>query len=209
MNYERRLLAELRDHVTNDLALIVDMLETERKNSAALTVEEALDNAVGALLSLTIYYRQLYELSNEVDLLDLNRHLEGLIDGLRDSYLDRRGVTVDCRLDRVLVPPATARDLGLIVVELVANAAKHALRRQGGRIGVELEDTADALICRVSDDGRGLELADREGASGLAVATQLAANLGASLEVAPSRRWRGPAFVLTVPQEARRQSLFR
>ena len=99
---------------------------------------------------------------------------------------------MDCRLDTVLVPPAMARDLGLIVVELVANAAKHAFAQDGGRIGVELEETADGLVCRVSDDGRGLDGAafGRSG-GGLSVATRLAASLGGSLEVAMSPCWRG------------------
>jgi two-component sensor histidine kinase len=200
MNYEQNLLAEMRHRVTNDLALIVGMLETERRYCSVLTADEALDNAVGALMSLTIYYRRLYETASEVDLLELDQHLESVVNGLRNAYLNRLGVTVDCRFETVLASPVMARDLGLIIVELVANAAKHAFANHGGRVGVELCDTAEGLVCRVSDDGCGLDaMASGRTGGGLAVASRLAAHLGGSLEVGRSPRWRGAAFVVKIP----------
>src|ERR1700721_1048391 len=136
MTYAQNLVTEMRHRMSNDLALVVGMLETDRKN-AFPPADEALDDAVGALMSLTLYYRRLYEMSDDVDLLDLSRHLEGVIAGLRRAYLDRLGIAGECRLAAMLVSPPAARDIGLIVAELIANAAKHAFAEQRGHITAE------------------------------------------------------------------------
>lgn len=200
MTYAQNLVTEMRHRMSNDLALVVGMLETDRKN-AFLTADEALDDAVGALMSLTLYYRRLCEMSDDVDLLDLSRHLEGVIAGLRRAYLNRLGIDIECRLATMLVPPPAARDIGLIVAELIANAAKHAFAEQRGHITVELLDSNEDLVCRVRDNGAGWSGAACE-TGGLGVAGRLAARLGGALKAMPGPPGGGAVFELRFPSRA-------
>jgi two-component sensor histidine kinase len=202
-NHAEQLLAEMRHRVANDLALIAGMLELQRGDHPALAAADVLDKTIGCLVSLAVYYRRLYETPRETDLLDLERHLAELVDALRTAYLDRLGIDVDCRLHSVLVPAPMARDLGIIIVELVANAAKHAFAGKAGRIGVEIYETPGGLLCRVSDDGRGLvDGARARPNGGLVAARRLAARLGGSLVAGSSPRWGGAAFSLEIPWAA-------
>jgi two-component sensor histidine kinase len=199
-NHAEQLLAEMRHRVANDLALIAGMLELQRGDHPALAAADVLDKTIGCLVSLAVYYRRLYETPRDIDLLDLKRHVVELIDALRTAYLDRLGVIVECRLHSVLVPASMARDLGIIIVELVANAAKHAFAGQPGRIGVELYETPVGLLCRVTDDGRGLAAdVSARPMGGLAAARRLAVHLGGSLDIASSSRWGGAAFSVEIP----------
>jgi two-component sensor histidine kinase len=182
--------------VAIDLELVACALEVQRKNSAILSVGEFLDDAIGALLSLTFYYKSLYDMGDS-DLVDLGRHLQILIGGLRNSYLDLLGVRVDRQFDTVLVRPAVARDLGIIVVDLVANAAEHAVARRGSRICVELRDTRAGLICRVTGDGCGPDDTTLGREAGGGVAKEVAARLGGFLDTASSPQ--GATFTVGVP----------
>lgn len=195
MNCAEHALVEFhRRRVSIDLELVACALEVQRKNCAILSVGELLDDAIGALLSLTFYYKSLYDMGDS-DLVDLSRHLQTLIGGLRNSYLDLLGVRVDRQFDTVLVRPPVARDLGIIVVDLVANAAEHAVTRRGSRICVELRNTRAGLICRVTGDGCGPN--DTTLGREAGVAKEVAARLGGFLDMASSPR--GATFTVGIP----------
>jgi two-component sensor histidine kinase len=203
MTCTQNLIADLRHRVANDLALIVFTLEAQRGGGVIQTADEALDKTIGALLALMLYYRRLYEVGSDVEPIDMGQHLENVMEGLRTSYLDRLGVSVERRLETVAVPPQMARDLGLVVAELVTNAAKHAFAGPGGRIRVELTRSRAGLVCRVRDSGRGADGAVLGRSSGgLAVAARFARSLGGSLAVESNAPLPGGAFIMKVPLPA-------
>jgi two-component sensor histidine kinase len=194
-------IAEMRHRVANDLALLVGVLDQQRRGRGLLTADEALDDAIGAILGLALYYRRLYELDEGVEFVSLPEHLDAIARGLREAYLDRLGIALDCRCDAVFAPPPAARDIGLIVVELVANAAKHAFPDDRGRIAVTLDDADAALICEVRDDGRGLDQTTLgRSASGLSACARMAAGLGGRLDLGRCAKTGGAAFALIIPR---------
>jgi two-component sensor histidine kinase len=75
--------------------------------------------------------------------------------------------------------------LGLIVSELVTNAARHAFKEHGGLIRVELRATTKSLECRVIDNGVGI--ANVRAGCGLKILRALARGLGGTIE-----QWSGP-----------------
>jgi two-component sensor histidine kinase len=89
--------------------------------------------------------------------------------------------------------------LGLILNELITNAAKHASPGQHGEVTVSVRDMGDRLEVRVRDKGVGLppdfELGQVR-SLGLRIVNLLARRLNASVKVESAN---GAMFTLTVP----------
>ena len=108
--------------------------------------------------------------------MDLGEYLATLCAALSAAHLAERGV----RLTLVQQPAPLEADrcwyAGLIVAELVANAARHGLAGGGGFITVELDASPDTLSCHVSDNG--CAGANRQPGRGSRIVQGLAADLG-------------------------------
>ena len=192
-------ISDMRHRMANDLALIVGVLERQRRLTTT-SAGDVIDSAINSLLAVSLYYRRLYEQPATADLIDLPKHLGALADAMRDSYLDPLNIRIECCVAAATVSHQAARDIGRIVVELIANAAKHAFGDKGGRVSVIVHNTGDSILCIVADDGCGLDQAMAgRGASGLLIASQIAASLGGRLDLRCRSGERGGAFELTIP----------
>jgi two-component sensor histidine kinase len=204
MNKSQWLLDEMRHRVSNDLSLLVSMLEAERVCATRPEEAQAFDKAIGPLMALAVYYRSLY-VAPAHGMIDLGGHLERLIGALRRSYLDRLGVRIEHCFSPVKAPAGLARDLGIVVVELVGNAAKHAFPGRAGRVWVELEVEGDRLTCTVADDGVGFDLSVVERrTSGLSLVLRLVSGFDGVLELAPRSARGGAAFSVKLDLPPRR-----
>jgi two-component sensor histidine kinase len=199
-------IRDMRHRMASDLALLALALE-RRGRSRVSTTGETIDDAVDSVLTLAAHYRQLYELGGRRDFIDLPDYIGALGQGLRKAYLDRLGVQLDCQsvdIADVAVPPAAASAIGCILMEVIANAAKHAFGPDGGRITVTLSNTDSVLACTVVDDGCGRDHRRTDlGFSGLQLAAQRAANLGGRLDIRARPGGPGLAVALTIPDRRR------
>jgi two-component sensor histidine kinase len=135
-------------------------------NDFGAFVDPAIRDAVSVFSSriqaFACVHRTLGESCDEA-LVDAPAHLARLCAELCAAHLAPRGLYCEFRSDPGTLPCDTCQKLGLIVVELVTNAAKHAfVGRLSGRICVSLRRTEAAWICQVADNGSGL----REGGKG-------------------------------------------
>src|SRR5690606_31564667 len=103
---------------------------------------------------------------------------------------DEEGIELVCDVDPIDVDLDTAIPLGLITVELVTNAHKHAFPgAAGGRVTVRLakaEEDGGRAVLTVADDGIGLP-ADRDptrnGGMGMRLVNALVAQIDGTLAV--------------------------
>lgn len=150
------LLCETHHRMMNTLAFVAGSLRREfapfRDASvrAALTRHEQMIAAFGELHGcLTVGSRR-----NAGALPD---YLDRLCTALNQAVLEPLGIRCTVIAERGLVPAYHPERLGLIVAELVTNAAKHAFNgRPGGLVTVRLGRKAGRWRCSVSDDGTGL-----------------------------------------------------
>lgn len=130
------MLAEFDHRVKNNFAIVASMLDLQRRRVGNEAAAEALTSAMTRVDSIARAHRHLYRdgQGSEVNVRD---YLHDLCSALSEALLLRDGVTLDCDADAAPIKRDDAVSIGLIVNELVTNAAKHAFAgRETGEIHV-------------------------------------------------------------------------
>jgi two-component sensor histidine kinase len=87
--------------------------------------------------------------------MDLADYVEQICVRLSKSPLAQNGVRLTVRTEEIWLDAARCWRVGLIVAELIRNAARHGLRGGPGSILVEISETSGWISCLVSDNGHG------------------------------------------------------
>lgn len=154
---DRDLLLDEFDHrMKNNFQIVASILDIQRRRMTG-EAAEALGVALHRVESIGRAHRHLYRGTHDTGAVQMRAYLTDLCDALADALLLRGGVTLACDSDAALVPRDRAVSIGLVLNELVTNAAKHAFEgREGGHIAVSFRDTSANWMLIVSDDGRGM-----------------------------------------------------
>lgn len=151
------LLRELNHRVKNNFQMVAGLLDLQRRRAGDPATEAALGDALRRVHAMAQAHSNLYTPDNAAESIDLGAYLTELCDNLADSLLLTGLVRLEHRLETSLVSRDRAVAVGLVVNELVTNAAKHAF--PGGRpgvISVTLRRTETGAELTVADDGVGL-----------------------------------------------------
>jgi two-component sensor histidine kinase len=176
------LFDELNHRVKNNLAVVSAILALQAR-TAPESVREHLESARDRVEAIAALHTALYRQSSTRDV-DLCGYLQELVDRLSAALCDPAYVTITADCDDVALPVSEAVNVGLIVNELVTNAAKHAFPPPAhGAIRVELRRRGERLELTVSDDGRGFSPdAVMQGTGlGMRIVTALTQDLGGHL----------------------------
>ncbi len=151
------LLKELNHRVKNNFQMVESLLDMQRRRAKDSQTESALADALRRVHSMAQAHAFLYSPEDAAEAIDLGAYLHDLCASLSDSLLLSGQVRLDCRADPCSVTRDRAVAVGLVVNELVTNAAKYAFpdARQG-RILVALEDRPAGCELTVADDGVGM-----------------------------------------------------
>ncbi len=159
---DRDLFLEEFDHrVKNNFALVSSLLQLQRRRAEPATAE-ALDSAIMRVDSIARAHRHLYRGGDQPGAVQIRDYLAELCAALGDVLAMRGGIELACSSDDVLLPRDRAVSIGLIVNELVTNAAKHAFTgREAGKIAVSFTAVAEGWRLVVADNGVGMPTAPR------------------------------------------------
>lgn len=151
------LLRELNHRVKNNFQMVESLLDMQRRRASAASTEQALADALRRVHSMAQAHANLYSPDEAGDAIDLGAYLGDLCENLSDSLL----LSGDVRLDSCLTSWPCDRDravaVGLVVNELVTNAAKHAFPAgRTGRILVSLKQSEVGCELTVADNGVGM-----------------------------------------------------
>jgi two-component sensor histidine kinase/CheY-like chemotaxis protein len=160
------LVREVHHRVSNSLQMVLSFVAMQGKQSREPAVREALEEIQNRIKAISKVHQRLYT-RGDLTTIDLDAYLENLIADLRESLPPE--VTIGLDGEPVLVSPDTGVSVGVIVNELVSNAAKYAFNPgQRGRIGVRLEAADDGgFVLTVEDDGNGIDRAGEPAGTGL------------------------------------------
>ncbi|HEX4694984.1 sensor histidine kinase [Sphingomonas sp.] len=179
------MLTEFEHRVKNNFAIVAGMLDIQRRRTGDPAAAEALGAAMMRVDSIARAHRHLYRdgQGSEVNVRD---YLEDLCGALSDALLLRGGVTLDCDADAATIQRDHAVSIGLVLNELVTNAAKHAFEgRERGSIHVSWKRRDDGWRLTVADDGVGMppgkKPARRDGGLGQRLIEAFAKQAGGTL----------------------------
>ena len=177
------LVREVHHRVSNSLQMVLSFVAMQAKQSDAPEVRAALDDIQNRIKAISKVHQRLYT-RDDLTTIDLDAYLGNLVEDLRESL--PAGVTIEMTSQPVMVSPDTAVSVGVIVNELVSNAAKYAFGPgQKGQIAVRLEsETAGGFALTVEDDGTGFDTGEAPVGTGLGtrIVDAIARSLGTKVQ---------------------------
>lgn len=185
------LLREIHHRVKNNLQVIASLLRLEAARGAQTLTGAALQDMQGRIRAMALLHESLYSKGSYATL-DLAVYLKQLaVQSLRAMVINGGAVRLDLNLESVQLGIDQASPCGLLVNELVSNALKHGFpagRTGEVRIDLRVLDDQGMLQLCVEDNGIGLPddfESRRQQSLGLKVATDLARQIGGTLQVGP------------------------
>lgn len=155
---DRDLLLEEFDHrVKNNFALVASLLDMQRRRAGDQATADALAVALNRVESIARAHRHLYRGTATAATVDMATYLGELCAALSEALFLRGAITLACESEHAALPRDRAVSLGLVLNELVTNAAKHAFEgRAAGSIHVSFRASPGGWTLTVTDDGIGL-----------------------------------------------------
>jgi two-component sensor histidine kinase len=175
----RLLLREYSHRINNELASAIGMISVAAARSANDQAKAAL-NAVQDQLQNYAQVHHALQMPEHSTSIDAGAYIRQLCRAISRSKLDSKGIKL------VLVESAFQMNsercwrLGLIMSELITNAARHAFKDCGGVIRAELLPSSSFIECRVTDNGR--PAANIRPGHGSKIIAALASSLGGAIE---------------------------
>jgi two-component sensor histidine kinase len=165
---DRVLLHELNHRTNNEFAAVIGGVSLAAARSINKDVKAAL-TAVIELLQHYAYLHRALQIPDHDTLVDAARYLRQLCLSISKSHLAYRKIKLVLAIEPLQLQADPCWRLGMIVYELIINAARHAFQRGDGEIRVELINMGTIAQCIVVDNGsaparvgqgRGLKIID-------------------------------------------------
>lgn len=188
------LLREVHHRVKNNMQVLQSMIRmtSRRVPAESRAIFDELSRRIWAMGQV---HNQVYA-TGEPSKLSLRDYLARLCEYMSQS-VDRPDIRLQTALDPVDVDLDVAIPLGLIAVECIQNAYKHAF--PGGRpglISLELKDIGDRAMLVVRDSGVGAPQEQLRKSTGLMLVEALAGQIGGTIAYAAND---GTAITATFP----------
>jgi two-component sensor histidine kinase len=197
------LLREMHHRLANTFTVLTSLLRREFTLSASPELLDSLARYEARLVAFGNLHRSLV-VGAASDWISVQPYVEHLCKALSEAILKPLGVRCEVVADAGEFPSERCERLGLVITELVTNAAKHAFHgRNDGFVRVELINNKDALVCIVADNGVGTGMASL--GAGSKILKQLVRALGGNLVRVSGRN--GTSVIVTC--QARRSSTSR
>lgn len=190
------LLRELEHRTRNNLTLIINLLNLQRRQATSTEVATALDQAAARVQTIADAYQQLSHLSDEADEVDMALYLERLLSNIASGLFSDR-IHVDHDIAEITLPASKAVAVGLYLNEALTNCAKHAFPEDSeGKVRIVLRLQDDGWRLTIIDDGVGralppVDARKKPGGLGSLLFEALASQAGARHQVTllePGRR---------------------
>lgn len=173
------LLREMHHRLANTLTVLASVLRHEVTESASPELRDSLARCEARVVAFGNLHRSL-AVGAANDWISVQYYIEHLCEALSEALLKPLGVRCEVFADAGEFPGERCERLGLVITELVTNAAKHAFHgRNDGLVQVELINRIDSWVCVVSDNGVGTTMVSL--GVGSKILEQLVRSLGGNL----------------------------
>ena len=149
------LLREMHHRLANTLTMLTSVLWHEFARYESPELRTSLARCEARIVAFGNLHRNLV-VGAEHDWISVQNYIEHLCEALSDALLRPLGIRCEVLADAVELSSGRCELLGLVIAELVTNAAKHAFHGQSsGLVRVALINRNDSWVCVVSDNGVG------------------------------------------------------
>lgn len=173
------LVEEISHRVINEF--------TQAVATIALAAAEASDPAARQVLVQTAAQLRAHAEAHRVlrapmfgQRYDVGEYLSGVCSSIIKASLADTQIELTLVVGDIDLTAERCWRLGLVVSELITNAARHGLRWKRGEIVVEVVDANEVLRCHISDNGRSKP--NPSPGRGLALVSVLVADLGGTVQ---------------------------
>jgi two-component sensor histidine kinase len=174
------LLREFTHRVKNEFASAIQVVSFAAEKSRDRNVKAALEGVMEKLHDYASVHRAL-QMPSGNDCIDASAYLRDLCGSIGRSKLENRNIEL-VLVDRPFrMSSERCWLLGMIIAELITNAARHAFDSNGGTVRIECRPSGEFVECRVSDNGSASTPEVRPG-SGLRIIDALAQELDAEFQ---------------------------
>ncbi len=151
------LLREIHHRVKNNLQIISSLLGVQSRKIDDPKAQEAIQEGRNRVRSMALIHKNLYQDENLVGV-SSSKYIEELLEELVSNYqVDDGQIAIKKDIDSIVLDVDSIIPLGLILNELITNSLKYAFSDMGrAEIFVSLKKTADQLVLKVKDNGKGL-----------------------------------------------------
>jgi two-component sensor histidine kinase len=146
------LLREMNHRIGNEFALIMSIASVIARRSQNDEVKAAL-TSVATFVQQQVEVHRALQAPERDTCADATAYLRKLCLSISRSKLDHMQTKLVLAAAPLQLQSDDCWRLGMIVYELITNAAKHAFPNGGGEIRVELFRAGALVQCRVLDDG--------------------------------------------------------
>ena len=149
---ERVLLHELVHRINNEYSSLISAVSRAAARAVNQDVKVALADIIEVLYHHTELHRALQMPEGDTHI-DAAAYLEKLCQSISRSKLDDMKIDLVVATSPLQLQSDRCWRLGLIVYELITNAARHAFANGSGQVRVELWRARKFVECSVTDDG--------------------------------------------------------
>jgi two-component sensor histidine kinase len=146
------LLNELNHRISNEFTSAISIISRVAARSSDMEVKATLTHVTELLHRYAEVHQALQMPKHDVRM-DSVAYLRNLCLSISRSKLDRMNITLVLATPPLWLQSDQCWLLGMLLHELITNAARHAFARNGGTIRVELLRTRSFVECRVLDNG--------------------------------------------------------
>ena len=193
------LLEEFSHRINNELSSAISVISIAAARSATDEAKCVLSSVRDRLFNYAKVHHAL-QMPEYSTLIDGAAYLRQLCRAISRSKLDGKDLELLFTGRKFQMNSERCWRLGLIVSELITNAARHAFDDRGGVIRVELAASMSSIKCRVTDNGRGRR--NIRPGNGMRIVVALASSIGGSIE--QNFGPRGSTSLLICPAEVLR-----
>jgi len=201
LEHQAMLTREMSHRVKNSLASVVGLLRVQARSAQSEEVQNALKDAASRVTTIAQVHDHLWR-STRIGYVDIADFAGELCGKLEETA---HGHKVSCNFGNLMVSADKAIPLGLLINELVTNAAKHGYPDGAGEIQVAGERRGADLHVEVSDQGIGLpedfDIDQPRASLGFKVIKSLLAQLDGRITVI-SNKPKGATIQLDLPLDA-------
>jgi len=149
---ERLLLREISHRVNNELASAIGLVSVMARRSDSQEVKSALAMVQDRLENFARVQHSL-QMPDYTTTIDLAVYVRQLCQGISHSKLADKGIELSLSIFPLRMSSERCWFVGMIVFELITNAARHAFRDKAGAVHIEIWPAGTSIECRISDNG--------------------------------------------------------